>query len=169
MLKKTTLITIKKLLKITLCICMFLTTIAFAVSFTVSATNQYDEAENVHDEIKEYKLYIRHFLEIDGLKFADFEETPYSISIDELSNGYNVLSKAHEKEGLKTVNESLIITESDFINGEYTADIDYKIKDGYQAKYNKPKTRSIYTGTFDDVSIVAIQKIKMTLDYQFSA
>lgn len=169
MLKNTTLLAIKRLLKITLCICMLLTTIAFATSFTVFATNQNSKPENVHDETKEYKLYIRHFLEIDGLKFVDFEKTPYSISDNELSNGYNVLSKAYKKEGLITVNESFIITESDFINGEYTADIHYKIKDGYQAKYNKPKTRSIYAGTFDDVSIIAIQKIKMTLDYKFSA
>ncbi len=163
--------TFKKLIKLTLCICMVLMTMAFATPSTVLAANKNIETENVrsNDEVKNYKLYIRHFLEVDGLMFMDSVDTPLNISVNQLKNGYNVLLNQYKKEGIVPSKQSFIITEDDFDDGKYTADIYYTVKDGYQVKYNKPKTRSIYAGTFDDITISAIQTIKVTLNYEFSA
>ena len=108
----------------------------------------------------EYTLYINHIL---STKFGRYhDEQEITLYDNDFVDGVYVIDPdeiAFQRDGLEVVTQALTVTQDSFIsNGNIAAaTIDYKVEDGWKAVPNYDMSyyqRSIYIGTFDDVSIV---------------
>ena len=108
----------------------------------------------------EYTLYINHIL---STKFGRYhDEQEITLYDNDFVDGVYVIDPdeiAYQRDGLEVVTQALTVTQDSFIsNGNIAAaTIDYKVEDGWKAVPNYDMSyyqRSIYIGTFDDVSIV---------------
>ena len=108
----------------------------------------------------EYTLYINHIL---STKFGRYhDEQEITLYDNDFVDGVYVIDPdeiAYQRDGLEVVTQALTVTQDSFIsNGNIAAaTIDYKVEEGWKAVPNYDMSyyqRSIYIGTFDDVSIV---------------
>ena len=112
----------------------------------------------------EYTLYINHILSTQFGQYRDEQEI--TLYDNDFVDGIYVLNPdeiAYQKDGLEVVTQALTITQDSFISNDNiaAATIDYKVAEGWKAVPNYDLSfyqRSIYIGTFEDVSIVPDDK-----------
>ena len=112
----------------------------------------------------EYTLYINHILSTQFGQYRDEQEI--TLYDNDFVDGIYVLNPdeiAYQRDGLEVVTQALTITQDSFISNDNiaAATIDYKVAEGWKAVPNYDLSfyqRSIYIGTFEDVSIVPDDK-----------
>ena len=112
----------------------------------------------------EYTLYINHILSTQFGRYHDEQEI--TLYDNDFVDGIYVLNPdeiAYQRDGLEVVTQALTITQDSFISNDNiaAATIDYKVAEGWKAVPNYDISyyqRSIYIGTFEDVSIVPDDK-----------
>ena len=112
----------------------------------------------------EYTLYINHILSTQFGRYHDEQEI--TLYDNDFIDGIYVLNPdeiAYQRDGLEVVTQALTITQDSFISNDNiaAATIDYKVAEGWKAVPNYDLSfyqRSIYIGTFEDVSIVPDDK-----------